>query len=99
MVTYLLTVSSTLNLTCIVFCEKTELDCSRLDFSESNVSKNRGVELFKSRIERKLNCSELNVSGWKGRKLNCSEWNPRIELVGVEWSPYPFSYCPLVRLQ
>jgi hypothetical protein len=26
--------------------------------------------------------------GGKGRKLDCSEWNPRVELVGVEWSPY-----------
>jgi hypothetical protein len=28
--------------------------------------------------------------GGKGRKLDCSEWNPRVELVGVEWSPYRF---------
>jgi hypothetical protein len=26
--------------------------------------------------------------GGKFRKLDCLGWNPRVELVGVEWSPY-----------
>jgi hypothetical protein len=33
----------------------------------------------------KLYVSELNVSELKRSRVG---WNPRVELVGVEWSPY-----------